>query len=139
MPKKRKKKKSRRQLLQKELEELLKQCVRARDKDTCQRCEKLVYGSNSQTSHVIPKSQNTHLRYDLANVKLLCNYCHMHWWHGDNPIEPVNWFKAKFPGRYKYVIREHEKFKREHPGYIPVSWYDEQLEILTRALEEFNG
>jgi len=92
----------------KRLDNLVREVVRLRDDNTCQRCGKRVEGSDSQPSHVIPKGRCLYLRWDLLNVKLLCMACHR-WWHL-NPIAAAEWFKAKFPARYAYVKQyEHQR------------------------------
>ena len=87
--------------LKKKLWELTKQYIRLRDRNLCQHCGKYVTGKQAHTSHVIPKSRGNIYRYNLDNLKLLCYTCHR-WWHG-NPIESGEWFKTKFPERYKRI------------------------------------
>jgi len=97
----------------KRLDNLVREVVRLRDDNTCQRCGKRVEGSDSQPSHVIPKGRCLYLRWDLLNVKLLCMACHR-WWHL-NPIAAAEWFKAKFPARYAYVKQyEHQRAKKKN-------------------------
>ena len=99
--KKRKKKTAKRKLIEK-LEFVIRTYIRVRDKDTCQRCGKRVFGSESHTSHVIPKSHGNVLRFDEYNLKLLCSGCHLQWWHL-NPLDAGAWFKRTFPDRYEYL------------------------------------
>jgi hypothetical protein len=42
------------------------------------------------------------MEFEPYNVKLLCYACHIHWWH-KHPIEAGDWYKEKFPDRYKYL------------------------------------
>ncbi len=84
------------------LETAIRNYIRKRDKDTCQKCGKKVYGSNSHCSHVIPKSQGNALRFDEYNIKLLCSGDHLQFWHL-NPTESGEWFKNKFPDRWEYL------------------------------------
>ena len=94
-------KKTPRQRIVKRLDDLLREVIRLRDDDTCQKCGKKVYGSNSQPSHVIPKSQSLLLRWHLWNVKLLCNACHR-LWHL-NPLDSAFWFRHQWPVRNEYL------------------------------------
>lgn len=84
-----------------------KRKIKIRDKNTCQKCGKVVEGRNLQGSHVIPmsKCRNNRLAFDELNIKVLCSYCHQYFWHS-NPIESGKWFEEKFPDRAKY-LREH--------------------------------
>jgi 5-methylcytosine-specific restriction endonuclease McrA len=88
--------------LKKECDELAKNVVKARDKNTCQRCGKVVSGSDCHGSHVIPVSAGNKLRWDEQNLKVLCYHCHLNWWH-KNPLEATEWFKARFPDRFAYL------------------------------------
>jgi 5-methylcytosine-specific restriction endonuclease McrA len=82
--------------------DLIKASVKKRDDHTCQKCGKQVEGSNCQVSHVIPVSAGNALSFDPLNMKVLCMHDHLHWWH-KNPIEATEWFKKKFPRRWKYL------------------------------------
>ena len=84
----------------KKLDIEFKRFIRARDK-RCLRCGSL---DNLQASHSIPVSHGNRLRYDGQNVITLCFHCHLSWWH-KNPIEAGEWFKSRFPERYKYLQR----------------------------------
>ena len=91
--------------IKKEVETLAKKCAKKRDNYTCQRCDKEVKGMNAHGSHVIPVSGSQLLRFDLKNIKCLCYHCHMQWWH-KNPLDAYEWFKKKFPSRYKYLQKK---------------------------------
>ena len=88
--------------IREKLETLVKDYVRRRDKFTCQKCDKVVSGSNCQVSHVIPVSATLRLAYDPKNMKVLCYHDHLNWWH-KNPVEAGEWFKNKFPDRWAYL------------------------------------
>lgn len=103
MPKIKKAKKPSISKLKKECDALVKEIVSIRDKDICQKCGKKVYGSNRQRSHVIPVSAGNKLAFDPMNIKVLCYYCHIQWWH-KNPLEAQAWFKRKFPERFEYLM-----------------------------------
>lgn len=96
------------------IEDLVKLKAKQRDDWTCQHCGKKVEGSDAHGSHVIPVSRSQYLRLDILNIKTLCFKCHIGWWH-KHPIEAGEWFKEKFPDRYKY-LKEREnitdKWKR---------------------------
>lgn len=88
--------------LKTECDELVKLIIKVRDKNTCQRCYKVVSGSDCHGSHVIPVSAGNKLRWDEQNIKVLCYHCHLNWWH-KNPLEATEWFKTRFPDRYAYL------------------------------------
>lgn len=107
------------------LTDLVREAVRLRDNNCCQWCGKPVRGSNSHSSHVIPKSRSLFLRYDLLNVKVLCTYCHRKW--HDNPLAAAEWFKARFPARWNYLKElEHKQ----------VRWRMDDLRQIQKGLEE---
>jgi hypothetical protein len=37
---------------------------------------------------------------DPENIFCLCYSCHINWWH-KSPLDASEWFKKKFPERYK--------------------------------------
>jgi len=100
-------KKSPKKLKAEELEKIVTLYIKRRDGYTCQRCLREVEGSNCHVSHVIPKSKGNALRYDDQNLKVLCFFCHLQWWH-KNPLEAGEWFKEKFPLRWEYLQRRRE-------------------------------
>ena len=91
-----------RKALSDKLDKVSKQIVKLRDGNVCQHCGKWVEGRDRQASHVIPVSAGSKLRWDPMNMKVLCNYCHLHWWH-KNPMEAAQWFEEKFPDRWEYL------------------------------------
>ena len=123
---KKRKPKTSRQKAVKRLDDLARQIVRLRDEDTCQRCGKKVYGSDSQPSHVIPRRQSLFLRWDLLNLKVLCNPCHR-WWHL-NPLEAGAWFATKWPARTQYLM--------EHKQRPLATWYKRDFEVAENRLNE---
>ena len=102
------KKKTPRQKVEKALDKCWREAVKERDKYTCQWCGKKVEGSNAHASHVVPRSNGKRLRWQILNGKCLCFHCHMNLWHKD-PIAGAEWFKAKFPERYEYLMEEKAK------------------------------
>ena len=119
-------KKPSRKTLKKKLTDACRILIRHRDKDTCQRCRKKVYGKESHPSHVIPQSSGDRWKWDLTNIKILCPKCH-DWW-GKYPSEAGRWFDKKFPERNKYLDK-----KRLEPT-LPVKKF--QLEELLNEREE---
>lgn len=97
--------------LEKKLTKLCYEFVFKRDKNQCQKCGKVVTGQNRHPSHVIPKSRSKLLRWDDTNIKTMCYFHHMGWWH-QNPFRAGLWFKEKFPDRSEYLdTLEHVKLK----------------------------
>lgn len=90
--------------LRKKCEDKAKEVAKKRDKYTCQKCGKVVSGSDCHGSHVRPVSSGNQFRFDIRNIKVLCYHCHINWWH-KNPIEAAEWFKEKFPDRYEYLFK----------------------------------
>ena len=110
MRKRTSKKKTPRELIKDQLWSHCKRIVRARDKNKCQVCNQYICGSNAHTSHVIPSSYSLRMFYDIVNLKLLCSYHHMRWWH-KNPLEAAEWYIKKYPGRYKYLMKRKVEVK----------------------------
>lgn len=106
--KKKRKPKSDRTKKAEELWEVIKTYIRMRDKNICQKSGDYVEGVNCHVSHVIPKSHGNALRYDEINLKVLSYHNHINWWH-KNPTESGEWFKKKFPERYKYLEENKNK------------------------------
>jgi len=126
-----KQKKTRRQRLEKELDDLAAELVKIRDKYTCQKCGKYVTGRNCHASHVIPKTRHA-LRWNLINLKVLCLHDHRDWWH-KNILEAQKWFKEKFPERYKYLMKH-----KEDSGKFNVEELEEFKVKLQQQLKQLN-
>jgi len=95
----------------KKLADKAKRCIKLRDKNICQKCSKEVFGSNCHASHVLNVGSHKNMELDPTNMKVLCYYHHMNWWHKDI-LMAYEWFKEEFPDRYQYLMRaEKEKFK----------------------------
>ncbi len=125
--------KSKRQKLIKEMDDLCRAIIRLRDDDTCQMCQKKVYGSNSHPSHVLAKSTHIHLRHDLLNIKLLCFHCHKWIWHID-PLIVHGWFKDKFPDRYDYLMSN-----RHDPSKDTITELEDRRDALKEKLKQLKG
>ena len=117
----------------KKLDDLCREIVRLRDKNTCQHCGKYVTGVNSHCSHVVPKSKGYVLRWDLRNLKVLCFHCHINWWH-KNPREAGAWFDDTFPERAKYIDEHKEDIIH---GSIREEFMSNKLEELKDELARF--
>jgi hypothetical protein len=81
---------------------LAKKVAKARDHYIDQRSGLKVEGLNAHGSHIIPVSAGNALKYDTENIICLSYHNHINWWH-KNPLEASEWFKTKFPKRYKYL------------------------------------
>lgn len=116
--------------LKKKLDILVKELVKKRDKNTCQKCGKFVTGSDCHGSHVIPVSAGNQFRFDPLNLKVLCYHCHLNWWH-KNPIEATAWFREKFPDRYEYLFGRPRQIKK-----YTVAEYQALTEKYKKLIEE---
>lgn len=110
------KKLNRRKLI-KELITLAKQIAKKRDKNICQRCNKVCSGSDCHGSHIYPVSMGHALAWEVVNILTFCFHCHMNWWH-KNPIEAGRWVEKRFPDRILYL---------ESLGTAPKKFTDEEL------------
>ena len=91
------KKQSAKGYITKKLDDKLRAEILIRDNYECQKCK----GTKTlQMSHVYTKKAHPELRHNPDNVKILCHRCHFYWWHRE-PMDARDWFKAKFPDRYK--------------------------------------
>ena len=126
-------KSDKRKLIEK-MDKVCRDIVLIRDKNTCQMCGKYAERHNAHASHVVPKSVSGYLRHNLNNLKLLCYRCHFYVWHID-PIKSEQWFKKKFPYRYRYVQKN-----RRHLDDIDLEKHHEKLKRkLTKLLREQKG
>lgn len=74
-----------------------------RDGAVCQHCGVTkASGRQIHGSHVFPEGRYHGMSADVDNIKALCYQCHFNWWH-KHPIEASEWFKKKFPDRYKVL------------------------------------
>lgn len=94
----------------KEAEAALKAYIIKRDGSICQKCGKYVEGRDRQLSHIISRAKAPKLVYNEWNVKILCNYCHLSWWH-KLPYETKDWLDEKYPGRYDMLLELNQKTK----------------------------
>ena len=81
-------------------DKLVRDIVRLRDDNICQKSGKYVEGSNAHTAHIVAKSQSTNLRWDLLNVVLLSFHEHQAF-HIRGGMG--QWFKKKWPHRWRYL------------------------------------
>jgi hypothetical protein len=70
------------------------------------------------------------MRFDLQNIKTLCFYCHIEWWHKE-PTEAVEWFQQKFPDRWRY-IQEDKNGLDKTPDYILEAILEERKKDLKK-------
>ena len=67
----------------------------------CEWCGKT--NNSLQISHILPKGAYPCLRYEPANVLLLCFYCHFQRWH-KSPLEAEEFLSSyKFPEYYEFL------------------------------------
>lgn len=97
-----KKRQPSRSVLKKKLDKLVKDYVKQRDNYTCQRCNKIVEGTNCHASHVLPVGSHANMQFDPLNMKVLCYHDHINWWH-KNPLESGEWYRQTFPERWAYL------------------------------------
>lgn len=66
----------------------------------CERCQgnKVLQGA-----HIFPKGTYKRMRWMFLNLLILCEACHIFWWH-KNPLDAKRWFDEKFPGRYEQLL-----------------------------------
>jgi 5-methylcytosine-specific restriction protein A len=131
--KKKRRKKTERQKLMKRCDELVKEYVRLRDKNICQKCGKFVTGVNCHCSHVIPVSRDRRLAYEPVNLKCLCFHCHINWWH-KHVLESGQWYRERFPKRWAYLESQHRI--NMGLGTIPLDWYRERVRCLAKDIKE---
>lgn len=51
--------------------------VYEKERGCCQRCGRFVYGKQAQVHHIVTIKQDSSLKLDEDNLKLLCPKCHM--------------------------------------------------------------
>lgn len=83
-------------------EELAKILAKERDNYTCQYCFKQEPNVQIHASHVKSVGAYNFLKADLDNIKALCSYHHIGWWH-KNPDEAGIWWREEFSERAEYL------------------------------------
>ena len=102
-------KKTQRKKLKDELDKFASKYIKMRDKNTCQWCGKSSDNPKAMhCSHVIPRSAGDRFRWMPENLKVLCFHCHINKFHKD-PLAAKEWFKDKFPERFKVLEKERKK------------------------------
>lgn len=95
-------------------DDLVKQICLKRDGEKCRRCGRI---DQLQASHIWPKGSHQKMRFDPDNVLILCEKCHLFWWHR-NPIEAHEWLRIVLPNavydrlklRSQYADRSKQDF-----------------------------
>ena len=128
--------KSRRRCVREQLDLEIDRLVQERDGNICQWCGNLCYGRNHHVSHVVRRSNSTALRWDMANVKTLCQGCH-HTWHQDE-FTAIAWFQGKFPLRHEYLLQKLTEY-RSNPPLCGMQWCLDKLEELRNGLSGRSG
>lgn len=86
--------------------ERAKKIALERDGFQCQKCgKKKSAGWRIEASHVFPEGAYHSLSADPENIKALCSWCHIRWWHSV-PTEAGVWFREKFPDRFASLTRK---------------------------------
>ena len=124
--------KSRRQILKRNLDRTTAQIIKLRDENTCQRCGHKVFGQGCHWAHIYGR-RSLRLRWDLLNSLVLCAGCHR-WWH-ENPVESHEWFADYFPARYSYLL----KVRQQKPRIIRINELAEWLAEKKQKLAELKG
>ncbi len=83
---------------------------RVRVRGFCEKCRRSGDVVQLQCAHIIPRA-NLVLRWDFNNALSLCYACHLFWAH-KNPLEFTEWFRAKFPDRYEYLLVKKNLFAK---------------------------
>lgn len=60
------------------------------------RCLKCGTTENLQLSHIYPKGKYRKMEHDPLNLKILCYFHHLHWWH-KHPLEAGEWIRSVLP------------------------------------------
>ena len=68
------------------LHSLIREYVLLRDKK-CLKCGRV---DHLHASHIYPRGKYPKMQFMHENVKALCHYHHLHWWH-KHPIEAREW------------------------------------------------
>jgi 5-methylcytosine-specific restriction endonuclease McrA len=77
----------------KEIYKLLREYLILRDGERCLRCGKT---ETLAISHIFPRGSHRAMELEPDNLKFLCYYCHICWWH-KNPIEAHEWLATAIP------------------------------------------
>ncbi|MFH0896929.1 MAG: hypothetical protein V1850_02625 [Candidatus Bathyarchaeota archaeon] len=73
------KKRTKKQVWTKKLDDLFRKVIQTRDDSTCQVCGKK---SGCQVSHFFSRRRLS-VRWDTRNACLMCVHCHLYWFHRD--------------------------------------------------------
>lgn len=119
---------------------LAKKIVRIQSNFTCEYCGRKEPEIQTHGSHIYSEGVHRSMSADLDNILCLCATHHMasspwnratHWsWHG-SPIEAMEWFKEKFPDRYK-------KLKIRSQKCVQENWEKKLVELkkILKSLDE---
>jgi 5-methylcytosine-specific restriction endonuclease McrA len=102
-----------RQKLIKRLDDLTREQVKKRDKNTCQYSGRSIADGHTiiDWSHIIPRGVGSLLlRWHTANS--LCLTREWHNYLDKNPVVKDTWFKKKFPARYKLITELDQQPKK---------------------------
>jgi len=121
-----------------ELHALWRECLRKRDKDTCQWCLKAVKGSNSQPHHIVAVSICGNAgRYEVENGMILCYHCHIDrlkaW-----PDEYIKFRDLWLQGRCMFYTDLRIKYKQATIKFTPI-FFEEKKSYLQIILKNMGG
>ena len=123
--------KTERRKLTDKLDGLIREIIRIRDDNKCQRCHKTIEGCNSHPCHVVATGRGASVRrWDLLNIFLGCMHCHR-WWH-NNPLEAADFFRKTFPARDIYL----RIYRGGRPCPINISEMKDLVEVCKQKLKE---
>lgn len=109
--------------IRKKCVELAKKIVRKQHNFTCEYCGRKEPDIRTHGSHIFSEGVYKHMSSDVSNILVLCYTHHIGGnskepsWH-KNPIEMTDWFREKYPERYK-TLKERA---RENPLCDLIYW-----------------
>lgn len=103
--------KSRRKILEKQLEAITKEIIFWRDGQNCVMFGRGKCGNGLMWNHLVAQKKSSWLRYDLGNVHVGCGVHNLEDFHGST-VFPA-WFVDKF-GKDAFIVLDHVRL--EHIG-----------------------
>jgi len=119
------------EVVRKKCVELAKKIVRRQHNYTCEFCGKREPNVKTHGSHIFSEGIYRSMSADLENILCLCFTHHLGGWNAKepswhkNPIEMTDWFKEKFPARYKTL-----KEKSRSSVQCDLSFWENKLKKL---------
>lgn len=113
--------------LKKKLDAIFSQYIRARDKNVCYTCDRVLEQNKSQNGHFVPR-QYLATRWDERNNHCQCWWCNVRF-NGHPSI-----YAIKLVKEYGYGIIEELESKRREIVKLKPDWYEEQIKIYQEKL-----